>query len=88
MKKADYQLIGNIFASIGGGLIVLAVLVFLIGGLRIGRDFWGNVTSLSFPNTLPAATLGVAGIILAAIGGAFRSRAGQEPSIPPSFTRS
>lgn len=86
MKKADERLIGNIGIVAGGGLVLLAILlVFTNLGVNVSRDFWGNVTSVSysFPNAPYSIGLGVVGILLTAIGSAYRIKGKEEKDEPP-----
>lgn len=86
MDKTDYRAIGNIGIVAGAGFLLLGiVLVFTNIGVNVSRDFWGNVTGLSysFPNAPYSVGLGVVGILLTAIGSAYRVK-GKEEKLPPS----
>lgn len=86
MKKEDYHLIGNIGIGTGGGLLALAILlVFTNVVVNVSRDFWGNVTGISygFPNAPYCIGLGIVGVLLTAIGLAYRTRGKEENNLPP-----
>jgi len=88
MKKSDFYLLSDIFLIIGFGLLLLALGLFIIGGMSVGRDFWGNVTRLSFPNALLSLIIGVLAFMLVMTGIALYTRGKREerkePPPPPT----
>jgi hypothetical protein len=83
MKKEDFYLLSDICLIIGFGLLILALGLFIVGGMSVGRDFWGNVTNLSFPNALLSLIIGVLAFMLVLTGVALYVRGKREEKKEP-----